>query len=106
MKNLQTTRTWAEISLEALRHNARELRAAVGEDCILLGVVKADAYGHGAPLVAKTLREEGCGYLAVACVQEALALRAAGETLPMLILGAVDAEYASLMADRDVTLAV
>ena len=106
MENLQTTRTWAEISLEALRHNARELRAAVGEDCILLGVVKADAYGHGAPLVAKTLREEGCGYLAVACVQEALALRAAGETLPMLILGAVDAEYAPLMADGDVTLAV
>ncbi len=106
MENLQMTRTWAEISLEALRHNARELRAAVGEDCILLGVVKADAYGHGAPLVAKTLREEGCGYLAVACVQEALALRAAGETLPMLILGAVDAEYAPLMADRDVTLAV
>ena len=106
MENLQMTRTWAEISLEALRHNARELRAAVGEDCILLGVVKADAYGHGAPLVAKTLREEGYGYLAVACVQEALALRAAGETLPMLILGAVDAEYASLMADRDVTLAV
>ena len=106
MENLQTTRTWAEISVEALRHNARALRSAVGEKCILLGVVKADAYGHGAPVVAKTLREEGCGYLAVACVQEALALRAAGETLPMLILGAVDAEYASLMADRDVTLAV
>ena len=106
MENLQTTRTWAEISLEALRHNARALRAAVGENCILLGVVKADAYGHGAPAVAKTLREEGCGYLAVACVQEALALRSAGETLPILILGAVDAAYAPLMAGKDVTLAV
>ena len=106
MENIQTTRTWAEISLEALRHNVRSIRATIPENCILLGVVKADAYGHGAPAVARTLREEGCGYLAVACVQEALALRRAGETLPILILGAVDAAFAPALAEENVTMAV
>ncbi len=104
--DLQTTRTWAEISLDALRHNALALRAAAGEGCTLLGVVKADAYGHGAPRVAAALREAGCGYLAVACVQEALSLRQAGETLPILILGAVDASFAPALSDNAVTLAV
>ena len=104
--DVQKTRTWAEISLPALRHNAAELRAAVGSECTLLGVVKADAYGHGAPAVARTLREAGFGYLAVACVQEALALRAAGETLPILILGAADAAFARELADNRITLAV
>ena len=104
--DMQKTRTWAEISLDALRHNARALKAAAGEHSILLGVVKADAYGHGAPRTAAALREAGCGYLAVACVQEALELRSAGETLPILILGAVDAAFAPLMAEADVTLSV
>ena len=56
MLDLQKTRTWAEISEEALRHNARALRAAIPENCLLLGVVKADAYGHGAPAVSRILR--------------------------------------------------
>ena len=102
----RTARTWAEISLRALRHNARELISAVPEGCGVLGVVKADAYGHGAPEVARTLREEGFRYLAVACVQEALALRQAGETMPILILGAVDAAFAPELADNHVTAAV
>ena len=104
--DIRMTRTWAEISLDALRGNALALKKAAGENCILLGVVKADAYGHGAPRAAETLREAGCGYLAVACVQEALSLRQAGETLPILILGAVDPAFAPLMAEHDVTLAV
>ena len=104
--DIQTTRTWAEISLGALRHNARQLLGAVPEGCGVLGVVKADAYGHGAPMVAKTLREAGFRYLAVACVQEALSLRQAGETLPILILGAVDASFAPILAENAVTAAV
>ena len=104
--DIQTTRTWAEISRVALRHNAAALRAAAGQDCALLGVVKADAYGHGAVEVAATLREAGCAYLAVACVEEALSLRQAGETLPILILGAVEAGFAPLLAEEHITLAV
>ena len=46
------TRTWAEVSLGALRHNAAELQRALPDGCGLLGVVKADAYGHGASEIA------------------------------------------------------
>ena len=102
----QKTRTWAEISLGALRHNIRALKALLPHGCGLLGVVKADAYGHGAPAVAKTLREEGCAYLAVACPEEAFALRQAGETLPILNLGAVDAAFAPRLAAEGITVAV
>ena len=51
MKDLQK-RTWAEISLENIRHNYRAIRAALPEGCRFLGVVKADAYGHGAVQVS------------------------------------------------------
>ena len=102
----QKTRTWAEVSLGALRHNAAELQRALPDGCGLLGVVKADAYGHGASEIAAALHGCGCRYLAVACPQEALALRQAGETLPILILGAVDAAFASDMAANDITLSV
>lgn len=100
------TRSWAEISLDALRHNARELKRVLPAKCKLLGVVKADAYGHGAVNAARILREEGAAYLAVACPEEALALRAAGDTGDILILGAVDAAYAPAMAEAGITLAV
>ena len=100
------TRTWAEVSLGALRHNVVEMQRALPDGCGLLGVVKADAYGHGASEIAAALRECGCRYLAVACPQEALALRQAGETMPILILGAVDAAFASDMAANDITLSV
>ena len=102
----KTSRTWAEISLSALRGNASALIAALPSGSSLLGVVKADAYGHGAVRCAETLRKAGCRYLAVACAAEALELRAAGETLPILILGAADPDRARELAEADVTLAV
>ena len=104
--DVQKTRTWAEISLSALEHNCRAIRAAMGPDCTFLGVVKADAYGHGAVKAAETLRKAGAGYLAVACPGEALTLRESGETLPILILGAAEAAFAPNMAEAGVTMAV
>lgn len=100
----QKTRTWAEISLSAIEHNCRAICAAVGPDCTFLGVVKADAYGHGAVAVAEALRRAGAGYLAVACPAEALELRESGETLPILILGAADAAFAPAMAAANITM--
>lgn len=102
---LRMTRTWAEISLDALRANAKNMLAVLPGGTILLGVVKADAYGHGAVRCAAALREAGCGYLAVASPGEALELREAGETLPILILGAVDPALAPELADHRITLA-
>lgn len=99
-------RTWAEISLENIRHNYRAIRAALPEGCRFLGVVKANAYGHGAPAVARTLEEEGADYLAVSCLDEAMELRDSGITMPILILGHTPVEYTFLLADNDITQTV
>ena len=52
-------RTWAEIDLDSLEYNYRKLRERIGENCRFLGVVKADAYGHGAVQVASVLEKLG-----------------------------------------------
>ena len=83
----QERRTWAEISLPNLEHNYRALRALLPEGCRFLGVVKADAYGHGAVPVARKLEELRAEYLAVACLAEARELREAGVLTPILLLG-------------------
>ena len=73
MNDLQK-RSWAEISLENIRHNYRSIRASLEPGCRFLGVVKADAYGHGALPVSRLLQEEGADYLAVSCLDEAMEL--------------------------------
>lgn len=102
---LETARTWAEISLSNLEHNYRALRACA-PDSKFLGVVKANAYGHGAVPVAKKLEELGADYLAVACLGEAAELRRAGIRMPVLILGTTPPEYAAQVVEYGVTQAV
>ena len=80
-------RTWAEIDLDALAHNYGRLRQHIGPKVRFLGVVKADAYGHGAVQVARTLQELGADYLAVSSIDEAMELRANGVFLLLLFLG-------------------
>ena len=106
MSDKRKMRTWAEVDLDALAHNYRTLRAPLPEGCRFLGLVKADAYGHGAPAVARKLQELGCDMLAVACLSEAEELRAAGVTLPVLCLGKTPAEYAGELLRADVTQTV
>ena len=101
-----TKRTWAEISLGAIEHNYRAMRAELPEGTRFLGVVKADSYGHGAVRVSGLLQDLGCEYLAVACLDEARELRAAGIRLPILILGYTSPAYARELAELDVTQAV
>ena len=99
-------RTWAEIDLDALAHNYRTLRARMGGRARFLGVVKADAYGHGAVEVSRTLENLGAEYLAVSSLDEALELRQGGVGLPILQLGLTPAnQTAQAMACR-VTQAV
>ena len=105
MMTLETMRTWAEISLNHLEHNYRALRACA-PDSKFLGVVKANAYGHGAVPVAKKLEELGADYLAVACLNEALELREAGIAMPIMILGATPVEFAPLVVEHNITQAV
>ena len=84
--------SWVEIDLAALAGNVRALRRQVGEQCQLMAVVKGDAYGHGAVPCAQTCLAAGADLLAVARLEEALALRQAGIEAPILCLGALAVE--------------
>ena len=99
-------RTWAEISLPNLEHNYRVLRACIPAGCRFMGLVKANAYGHGAVPVARRLKELGAEYLAVACVEEAAQLRQAGVGGPLLILGAVPPGEMPLAVELGATVTV
>lgn len=105
MKQTQT-RTWTEIDLSNLEHNYRALRAMLPQGCRFLGVVKADAYGHGAVQVARRLETLGAEYLAVACLDEALELRQAGITIPILILGYTPVERTDSLLEGGITQTV
>ena len=85
-------RTWAEIDLGNITHNLEVIRRQVGPGVKLLGVVKADAYGHGAVRVAQHLEKIGASYLAVSNIDEAEELRQNGVTLPILMLGFTPAD--------------
>lgn len=99
-------RTWAEIDLDALAHNYRTLRDRVGPEVKFLGVVKADAYGHGAVQVSRTLQTLGADYLAVSSIDEATELRCNGITMPILILGHTPREQVGRLIDLHITQAV
>lgn len=102
----QKMRTWAEVSLGNIDYNIRSIKAALPAGCMVMGIVKANAYGHGAVPVAKAVLEAGAGYLAVACLDEAEELRAAGIEAPILILGITPPEYAKELAALGITQAV
>ena len=105
MNDLQK-RTWAEISLENLRHNYEAIRKSLPAGCRFLGVVKADAYGHGALPVSQLLQEAGADYLAVSCLDEALELRRGGITMPILILGHTPYAYTGTLIEENITQTV
>lgn len=80
-------RAWIELDLDALEHNVRFLQSKLPETCALMPAVKADAYGHGAVLVAKELERLKVRAFCVACVREGIELRRAGVKGEILILG-------------------
>ncbi len=95
-------RTWADISMDHLSHNYHLLRGKIPADCRFLGVVKADAYGHGAVPVSRQLVDLGADYLAVSNMEEAVQLRRSYIRLPILILGYTPAFYAEDMVDMGI----
>ncbi|MEA5419445.1 alanine racemase [Spirulina sp. CCNP1310] len=82
-------RAWVEIDLDALRCNVRQILSILQPGTALMAVVKADAYGHGVIPIARTVLGAGAQRLAVATSQEGIALRQAGITAPILVLGAI-----------------
>lgn len=99
-------RTWAEIDLDALAHNYKTLRDRIGANVKFLGVVKADAYGHGSVQVSRLLQELGADYLAVSSIDEAIELRLNDITMPILILGHTPKEQVSRLIEYNITQAV
>ncbi len=94
------------VDLGALEHNYRQLRSLCEPQVKMLGVVKADAYGHGLLPVARVLARAGADYLGVGSLEEGLTLRQAGLTTPILLLLGIlpqEAERA-VAADLEVTL--
>lgn len=81
--------TWIEIDLGALLHNFDVIQKKLRPGTEILVPVKADAYGHGAPSVAKALEAKGAAFLGVASVDEAILLRKEGIRIPILILNAI-----------------
>jgi alanine racemase len=87
----------AHVDLGALRHNVTVLRSRLAPGTLMLAAVKADAYGHGAAAVGRALQSFGVDRFGVATAAEALALRAAGVTAPILLFGPVRHGHAALV---------
>jgi alanine racemase len=81
--------TIAQIDLDALAFNFRQLRKRVPKGVRILAVVKADAYGHGAIPISRKLEKLGVEYLGVAIAEEGIALRKGGVKSPILVLGGI-----------------
>ena len=99
-------RTWAEIHLERLMKNVQRIRRDLHAGCRIMGIVKADAYGHGAVPVAKALCRAGVEQLGVSNLEEAIQLRRAGIDVPILVISYTPPEEAVRLARYGVTQTV
>lgn len=95
--------TWAEIDLDKIDHNIQSVRRLLPEQTKLMAVVKANAYGHGAAMVAQQALRSGASYLAVASVDEGIELRGAGITAPILVLGFTPPAHAEAVVRHHLT---
>lgn len=93
---------WAEINLSNFDYNVKQIKQKAG-DRPLIGVIKADAYGHGAVACAQVLRENGVKTFAIATLHEAVALREAGAREEIIMLGLTPDLYADTIAEYDIT---
>lgn len=103
----QTRRdAWTEVNLSHIEHNLNELKKILNPGVKIMAVVKADAYGHGATMVAKTMEASGVKMFGVAAVDEGIQLRIAHIKLPILILGPTPswALTSAVEYDLDVTI--
>lgn len=99
-------RSWAEVDLDAIAHNLREIKGKLARNTLVMSVVKADAYGHGVFETVQTLLENGADRLAVSMLDEAIQLRKSGVTVPILILSYTDPGRAEELIQYDITQTV
>jgi alanine racemase len=98
--------TWAEVDLGCISENITSIKSLLPEEVEIIAVVKANAYGHGDIKVSEAALKAGATYLAVAFLDEAIALRKKGIKAPILVLGASRAEDAAVAANQHITLTV
>ncbi|HEY7321623.1 MAG TPA: alanine racemase [Candidatus Binatia bacterium] len=91
------------IDLDALRWNFRQIRTKIGPQVKVLSMVKANGYGHGAPLVAKTLAAEGSDAFGVATLEEGVELRQVGIETPILVLAGAYPDQVDQFFDHSLT---
>ncbi|MGI5998649.1 MAG: alanine racemase, partial [Lutispora sp.] len=97
---------WAEINLDNLANNMKEIRRLTDEKAQITAVIKADGYGHGAKYIAQTLLENGADRFAVAVLDEALELRNSDVTVPILVLGYTQPDRAKAIIENNIEQAV
>lgn len=98
--------TWAEVDLDCISENVASVKKHLPPQVDIIAVVKANAYGHGDVQVAQSALNAGATYLAVAFMDEALALRNKGIKAPILVLGATRPEDVELAVTYDITVTV
>lgn len=112
MKNIRQSNisihrdSWVEINLENLAYNIKEIRKSVPQSKKLLAVVKADAYGHGAVMLAPTILASGCDMLGVASIDEGIDLRNAKISCEILVLGAVPVWAVESAVNAGISIAI
>ncbi len=112
MRNIRRTNinihrdAWVEINISNLEHNIREIKKNIPSNVKLLGVVKADAYGHGAVMLAPTILASGVDMLGVASIDEGYDLREAKINCEILVLGAVPVWAVESAVKNDITISV
>lgn len=89
------------VDLDTIRDNLKAVKEKVGKDTGIMAVIKADAYGHGAVETAREL-ENSCDFFGVADIDEAMQLRIAGFSTPILILGRTDPFYSDVIIKYDI----
>jgi len=97
---------WVEINLENLAHNIREIKKGIPQNKKFLGIVKADAYGHGAQMIAKTMLASGVDWFGVSSIDEGLDLREIKIKAPVLVVGAVPVWAVESAAQNDISISV
>ena len=112
MKNIRQSNinihkdAWVEVNLENLAHNVREIRKIIPKDKKFLGIVKADAYGHGSQMIAQTMLASGVDWFGVSSIDEGLDLREIKIKAPILVVGAVPVWAFETAAQKDISISI
>ena len=99
-------RVYAKINLDNIKKNIKSIQSKFGDKVSVMGIVKANGYGHGAIEVAKAMNEAGVNYFGVAAIDEALELRQNDIESPILILGQIFKQDFVTAIENDITCAI